>query len=47
VLPEKIEPLKGKDAKRFMEYDRRQLTKSERQFLREAAEYYSKNKPAP
>jgi len=47
VLPEKIEPLRGKEAEAFMEYDRRPLTDKEKHFLREAVEYYSKNKASP
>ncbi len=47
MLPETIEPLKGKAATEFIEYDRRPLTQNEKESLQEAAEFYSKHKPKP
>ncbi|MCJ7456429.1 hypothetical protein MUP07_06760 [Candidatus Bathyarchaeota archaeon] len=45
MLPEPIEPLRGKAATEFIEYDKRPLTQSEKKSLQEAVEFYSKHKP--
>ena len=45
MLPETIEPLKGKAATEFIKYDKRPLNEKEKKSLREAVEFYSKHKP--
>jgi len=47
VLPEAIEPLKGKAATEFIEYDRRQLTEAEKDSLKKADAVYARHKVAP
>lgn len=47
MLPESIEPLKGKAAAEFMEYDRRQLTKSEKDSLKKADAVYAEHEVTP
>jgi hypothetical protein len=44
VLPEKIEPLRGKAAAELVAYDERPLTNVEKDSLRAADEIYSKHK---
>jgi hypothetical protein len=45
MLPEPIEPLKGKAAREFLEYDKRPLTESEKKSLKEADRVYRTHQP--
>jgi hypothetical protein len=45
MYPEALKPPTGKDAKDFLEYDRRPLTEEEIASLERADEVYSKIKP--
>ena len=47
MLPEAIEPIKGKAAAQFIEYDRRELTKVEKDSLKKADAVYAKHKVKP
>ncbi len=44
LLPETIEPLKGKAAAELLEYDKRPLTRAEKDSLQAADVVYSKHK---
>ncbi|MGA3109577.1 MAG: hypothetical protein ABSD99_09075 [Candidatus Bathyarchaeia archaeon] len=44
MLPETIEPLKGKAAAELLEYDKRPLTPAEKESLQLADAVYSKHK---
>ena len=47
VLPETIEPLKGKAATEFINYDTRELTLAEKKSLKKADTVYAKHKVTP
>ena len=47
MLPETIEPLKGKAATEFMKYDRRELTPAEKDSLKKADAVYAEHKVTP
>lgn len=47
MLPETIEPLKGKAATEFIKYDTRELTLAEKKSLKKADTVYAKHKVTP
>ncbi|MGO9646166.1 MAG: hypothetical protein ACLPY5_15650 [Candidatus Bathyarchaeia archaeon] len=44
MLPEAIQPLKGKAAAELQEYDKRPLTENEKESLKAADKVYAKHK---